>query len=304
VDAGGADRDIFAGAGLDFAPGGEMTRGRTNIFAITGLHVVVALLALGVITPLLWLVCAAFKNGFDLFSYAFLPWGHLDHLTLDNFRMLAREQPFFRWMANSVFLTCLQTVLVVTFSSMGGFALAKYRFFGRRLAMVLMGLTMLLPSQVLLPSMYELVYHLGWMNSYAAIVVPGCMSVFGIFLFHQAMGGVPDELLWAARVDGCSEIRLWWEISLPIVRPMTGAFTLMSFLGAWNSFLWPQIVLQDARKFTLPIGLASLLGLPEYQAHYGILMAGTMLAIVPVVVVFFVLQKDFIAGLSSGAIKG
>jgi ABC-type glycerol-3-phosphate transport system permease component len=278
-------------------------RKRHNIFAIVSLHASVILLALLVITPLLWLICAAFKSGPDLFTYSFLPWHHLSGLTLENFRMLVAQQPFFRWMANSLFLSCLQTVLVVTFSSMGGFALAKYKFLGKRPAIVLMGLTMLLPSQVLLPSMYELVYHLGWMNSYAAIVIPGCMSVFGIFLFSQAMHGVPDELLSAARVDGCSEFRLWWEISMPIVRPMTGAFTLMSFLGSWNSFLWPQVVLQDSQKFTLPIGLSSLLGLPEYQAHYGILMAGTLLAILPVAVLFFVLQKDFITGLTSGALK-
>lgn len=274
-----------------------------NIFSLTLLHILVAALALLVIAPLLWLICAAFKTSGDLFAYSFLPWPHLQQLTWDNFHMLFAQQPFVRWIANSVFLSCAQTVLVVTFSSMGGFALAKYRFFGKRITMVLMGLTMLLPSQVLLPSMYELIYHLGWMNNYAAILVPGCISVFGIFLFSQAMRVVPDELLWAARVDGCSEFRLWWEISLPIVRPMTGAFTLMSFIGCWNSFLWPQIVLQDSRKFTLPIGLASLLGLPEYQAHYGVLMAGTLLAICPVVILFFVLQKDFIAGLSSGAVK-
>jgi ABC-type glycerol-3-phosphate transport system permease component len=280
-----------------------VTRRSHSIFTTLCLHSAVAALALLIISPLLWLLCAAFKSGPDLFAYSFLPWNHLNHLTLDNFRQLANQQPFFRWLANSLFLSCAQTVLVVTFSSMGGFALAKYQFFGKRLAMVLMALTMLLPSQVLLPSMYELIYHLGWLDNYAAIIIPGCMSVFGIFLFHQAMHGVPDELLSAARVDGCSEFRLWWDISLPIVRPMTGAFTLMSFLASWNSFLWPQIVLQDARKYTLPIGLSSLLGLPEYQAHYGILMAGTLLSILPVVVLFFVLQKDFIAGLTSGALK-
>jgi ABC-type glycerol-3-phosphate transport system permease component len=170
--------------------------------------------------------------------------------------------------------------------------------------MIVMLATMLLPAQVLLPSSYELIYHFGWLNSYLAILVPGAVSVFGMFLFMQAMRGVPDELLQAGRVDGCSEFRLWWEIALPVVRPMIGAYTLMCFLSSWNSFLWPQIILQDERKYNLPIGLANMMGMPEYQTAFGTLMAGTLLSILPVMVLFFVLQKDFIAGLTSGAIKG
>jgi ABC-type glycerol-3-phosphate transport system permease component len=125
-----------------------------------------------------------------------------------------------------------------------------------------------------------------------------------MFLFRQAMSAVPDELLHAGRVDGCSELRLWWEIALPIVRPMVGAFTLLAFLGSWNSYLWPQIILQDEMKYTLPIGLANMVGLPQFDTQYGVLMAGTLLSILPVVVLFFILQKDFIAGLASGAVKG
>ncbi len=170
--------------------------------------------------------------------------------------------------------------------------------------MLIMLSTMLLPSQVLLPGSYELMYHLGWLDNYAAILVPGAVSVFGMLLFMQAMRGVPDELLQAGRVDGCSEFRLWWEVALPIVRPMTGAFTLLAFMAAWNSFLWPAIVLQTQTKYTLPIGLTNMIGLPEYQTPYGVLMAGTLLSILPVVILFFALQRDFISGLSTGAVKG
>jgi ABC-type glycerol-3-phosphate transport system permease component len=189
-------------------------------------------------------------------------------------------------------------------SSLGGFALAKYQFRFKRPLMLIMLATMLLPSQVLLPSSYELMYHIGWLDSYAALIVPGAVSVFGMFLFMQAMKAVPDELLQAGRVDGCSEFRLWWEVALPIIRPMIGAFTLLSFMGAWNSFLWPQIILQTSAKYTLPIGLSNMIGLPEYQTPYGVLMSGTLLSILPVTVLFFVLQRDFISGLASGAVKG
>src|SRR5262249_9578011 len=185
------------------------------------------------------------------------------------------------WLFNSLFLSCLHTTLVVTLSSLGGFALAKYNFFGKRPLMLLMLATMMVPSQVLLPSSYLLMYYLNWLDSYAAIIVPAAVSVFGMFLFMQAMKSVPDELLQAARVDGCSEVRLWWEVALPIIRPMIGAYTLLSFMGAWNSFLWPQIVLQSQNKYTLPVGLTNMLGLPEYHTPYGMLMAGTFFGIVP-----------------------
>jgi ABC-type glycerol-3-phosphate transport system permease component len=207
-------------------------------------------------------------------------------------------------MLNSLFLSSTYTCLVVTLSSLGGFALAKYRFAGKAPLTAVMLATMMLPSQVLLIANYELMYRIGWIDTYRAILIPSAVSVFGIFLFRQAMRAVPDELLNAGRVDGCSELRLWWEVALPVVRPMLSAYTLLSFLGAWNNFLWPSIILQDEGKYTLPIGLAQMLALPEYRSEYGVLMAGTLLAVLPVIVLFFVLQRDFVAGLSSGAVKG
>jgi multiple sugar transport system permease protein len=285
------------------------------------LHLCLIVLAIACLLPFVWLVCATFKINDDMFAYVALPWGRfetggiesrhvadiragLERLTTENYTLLFSTKPFLIWLVNSIFLCCLHTAVVVTLSCLGGFALAKYEFAGKKLLMLLMLTTMVIPGQVLLPSSYELVRALGWMNSYWAILVPGAVSVFGMFLFMQAMKAVPDELLQCGRIDGCSELRLWWEVALPIVRPMIGAYTLLSFLGSWNSFLWPQIVLQDPMKYTLPIGLAGLIGLPTDTTPYGLLMAGTLLGVLPVVVLFFILQKDFIAGLTSGAVKG
>jgi ABC-type glycerol-3-phosphate transport system permease component len=273
------------------------------------LHVVLGALGLLSLTPFIWLVCATFKSSGDLFTYTFLPWDadtgvHWRDLTLDNYRQLFRREPFALWMINSIFLASAYTVCVVVLSSLAGFALAKYRFAGRKLLMVVMLATMLVPGQVLLLPNYEVMYTIGWLDTYAAILVPSAVSVFGMFLFRQAMLGVPDELLQAGRIDGCTEFRLWWDVALPIVRPMIGAFTLLSFMGSWNSFLWPQVILQEPSRYTLPIGLSNMIGVPEYQTHYGILMAGTLLSILPVAVLFFVLQRDFVAGLASGAVKG
>jgi len=268
------------------------------------LHVVIGVLALLSVMPFIWLICATLKNRDDFFTYSFLPWDHLNTVTLENYKLLFQRQPFATWMFNSLFLCATHTALVVTLSSLGGFALAKYQFRGKRLLMLVMLATMMLPSQVLLNSSWRLMYSFGWLDSYLALIVPGAVSVFGMFLFMQAMKAVPDELLQAGRVDGCSELRLWWEVALPIVRPMIGAYTLLSFMGTWNSFLWPQVILQTPEKYTLPIGLANMIGLPAYETPYGMLMAGTLLSIAPVMILFFVLQRDFIAGLASGAIKG
>lgn len=268
------------------------------------LHLGIALLGLMFLAPFFWLICASFKYQADFFNYLFLPWTEPEKWTISNYVRLFRTEPFLLWTFNSLFLASAHTTIVVTLSSLGGFALAKYQFPGKKPLMFIMLGTMLLPSQVLLPSNYELMYHLGWIDSYIAIIVPSAVSVFGMFLFMQAMRAVPDELLQAGRVDGCSELRLWWEVALPIVRPMIGAYTLLSFMASWNSFLWPQIVLQSSEHFTLPIALTNMIGLPQHNVPYGMLMAATLLSILPIALLFFILQRDFIAGLASGAVKG
>lgn len=268
------------------------------------IHLALLIAAALSLIPFIWLACASLKRGEDFFTYTFLPWDDLSRLSLESYRQLFTEHPFLVWMLNSLFLASSITVLSVTLSSLVGFALAKYEFAGKRSLMLVMLLTLLLPAQVLIPASYELMDLLGWIDTYRALIVPALVSVLGIFLFRQAMLNVPDELLQAGRVDGCGELRLWWDIALPIVRPMVGAFALVSFLGTWNSFLWPQVILQDDGKYPLTLGLANMLALPGYQAEYGTLMAGTLLSLLPPALLFFALQRDFVAGLTRGAVSG
>lgn len=223
--------------------------------------------------------------------------------TIANYRTLFVDSPARAWLINSVFVASVHTLSVVLLSSLAGFALSKYRFNGRRLAIVLIYVTMLMPAQVLLPATRELMNTFGWMNSYAALLVPSAVSVFGVFLYAQALNNVPDELLDAARIDGAGEWRLWWQVALPIVRPMTAAYALLSFVSNWNSLLWPQVVLRDEAWLTLPVGLANLAGLAAYDQSGGVVMAGTVVGVLPVVVIFAILQREFISGLASGAVK-
>lgn len=271
----------------------------TLMLAARGLVLAVVLFAAAIaLTPLVWLVAATTKGPDDLFHYTFFA----PRMSLVNFQDLFRTVNFGRYLINSVFVACATVAVQLFFASLAGFALAKYDFKGKKLIMVLMLATMMIPGQVVMAPLYELIYRMGLVDRYMGLIVPGAVSVFGIFLFRQSILQVPDELLHAARIDGCSEFRIYWDVVMPVSRPMIGAFCLISFMGAWNSFLWPQIILHQSDRFTLPIALNQLVGL--YQQQYGTLMAGTFLSVLPVIILFLVLQKEFVAGLTAGAVKG
>ncbi len=262
---------------------------------------VYALLIVGAaiaLTPILWLVAATTKGPDDLFHYTFFG----PRFSWFNFRSLFTTIPFLRHLMNSVFIAGTVVCVQLFFSSLAGFALAKYEFRGKKAVMVLMLATMMIPGQVIMAPLYELIYRLGLVDTYMGLIIPGAVSIFGIFLFRQSILQVPSELLDAGRIDGCSEFKLYWDIVMPVSRPMVGAFCLISFMGSWNSFLWPQIILHHSDRFTLPIALNQMVGL--YAQQYGTLMAGTLLSVLPVVILFMLLQKEFVAGLTAGAVKG
>jgi len=261
-------------------------------------YIVLGVAACITLTPLLWLIAATTKSQDDLWSYMFFA----PRFSLKSFTTLFSAIPFGRYMINSVFIACTTVIVQLFFSSLAGFALAKYEFRGKKFVMVLMLGTLMIPSQVLMAPLYEQVYRMGLVDTYAGLIIPSAVSVFGIFLFRQAFSQVPDDLLNAARIDGCSEFRIYWDVVMPVTRPMVGAFCLISFMGTWNSFLWPQIMLHSGSRFTLPIGLNQLVGLQNSQ--YGALMAGTLLSVIPVIIMFLLLQKEFVAGLTAGAVKG
>lgn len=272
-----------------------------------------ALLAVGTVMllPFVWLICASFKDSTVLNEHTFLPplsKISTETVNLGNFRRLLTAKDtvqgpvsFWRYAGNSLFLASAGTFISLVFSSMGGYALAKYRFRGRALIVAFMLASMTIPAVVLLAPNFEVIWRIGWMDSYKALLIPAAVSVLGIFLFRQAMLGVPDELLEAGRMDGCGEFRIYLTLAMPLVRPMTGAFCLISFLGAWNSFLGPNVFLQSQHRLTLPVVLNQYIG--EYRQEYGVFLAGTLLAIVPPAVLFLALQREFISGLTSGAVK-
>jgi len=267
--------------------------------------------AIVMLLPFVWLVCAAFKDKSVINEYAFLPpLRQISSRTvnLDSFRTLFEPQQttqgpvnLWRYVFNSLFLASTTTFVSLILWSMGSYALAKFRFRGKGVLLTYMLASMAVPGVALLAPNFAVIYQMGWMDSYKAILVPAAVSAFGIFLFRQAMTAVPDELIEAGRVDGCSEFRIYFQLVMPLVRPMSGAYCLISFLGAWNSYLAPNVFLQTQAKLTLPVVLNQFMGV--YERQYGVFLAGTLLAILPPAVLFLLLQKEFISGLTSGAVK-
>ncbi len=252
--------------------------------------------------PFLWTLFASFKENGDIFRapVRFLPrvW------TGENYRNLLSGDtiPFVRQFANSAIIAVGQTVLAVFLASLAGFAFAKYEFAGKRLLFGLTLLTLMIPFEVTVVPLFQLMIDIGWLDTYWAVIVPGALSAFGVFFMRQVMLAVPNDLLDAARVDGATEFGLYWQIVLPLTRGGLAVLAVLSFLNAWNDYLWPLIALRSPEMFTLPIGLATLSGL--YKIEWGMIMAGAVLTTLPVLLLFVWLRNHLVAGLTAGAIKG
>lgn len=218
-----------------------------------------------------------------------------------NYRKLWSVVPYNQYFINSVFIATASTLLTLFFCSLGGFAFAKYQFKGKKILFGILLASMMIPFQVLLVPLFGLMYNIGWLNSYKAIIIPFSVGAFGVFLMRQFIITIPSELIDAARIDGCSEFGIYYRIILPIIKPALGALTIYSFLGSWNGYLWPLIVLRDEQKYTLPIGLANLIG--TYRQEYGMLMAGTLLSLLPIVILFLAMQREFVQGITLGSVK-
>jgi ABC-type glycerol-3-phosphate transport system permease component len=265
-----------------------------------------------VLAPFVWLLAAIFKDKSVLTQYVFFPplraWSRAT-MNFENFAELFRAKPslqgpisFWVYLLNSTMYTTVSVVIQLFFSSLAGYALAKYQFRGKGALMLFMLGSMMIPSVLLLAPMYKIIVRIGLIDSLWGLIVPYMVSAYGIFLFRQACLSVPNEMIDAGRVDGCSELGIFYRLVLPLVRPIAAAFCLVSFLAHWNAFFAPNVFLQSEDKLTMPIILN--LYLDQYQHNYGVFLAGTALAMIPPAILFLALQKEFIAGLTSGAVKG
>ena len=271
------------------------------------------------VAPFAWLVSASFQQIGDMFNYP--PQWIPEDPSLKGYKTFLGDDSgganqAWRWFANSAFVATSVTVLQLFFNSLAAYVFAKRRFPGRDAIFLVFLATMMIPGQVTLIPNYLVLKHVplfggnditgqggyGWLDSYYGLILPGAVSAFGIFLLRQFMLSIPDELLDAARIDGASEFAIYWRIILPLSGPALAASAIFTFTAAWEDFFWPLIIISSEDKYTAPLGLA--LFVVKNRTAWDVLMAGSVIATLPMIVVFMVFQRKFIQGISMSGLKG
>lgn len=270
---------------------------RWQALRVNGALLVLAMLSLA---PLLWMVSVSFmpRGEASHFPPPFLP----SSATLENYRDLFARTGMARNFANSLLVSVAITLMSLLVNTMAGYAFAKLRFRGRERVFQLLLAALVVPAQVAMLPLFLLMKQLGLVNSYWGVIIPGMAGVFGIFLVRQYARGIPDDLIEAARIDGAGELRIFWQVVLPMLKPVLATLAVFTFMAAWNDFMWPLIVLTDQERYTLPVALAALSR--EHIMDVELMMAGAVVTVLPVLGLFLLLQRYYIQGLLLGSVKG
>jgi multiple sugar transport system permease protein len=251
--------------------------------------------------PFLWMVLGSLKTQGELLQVppTWLP----EAPTLDNYVRLFDRLNFPRFFFNSTVVATTITVANLIFCSMIGYALAKLDFAGRNKLFLLVMATLMVPQGVILVPLFILMTNLGLVNTHAGLILPFAAGAFGVFLMRQFMVGIPDELLEAARVDGASEWYLFWRIVMPLSGPALATLGILTFMSSWNMFTWPLVAATSEDMYTLPVALATF-SRGQFSSDYGLLMAGSLVIVAPILLVFLVLQRHFVQGIATTGLKG
>lgn len=265
-----------------------------------------AVLGLLVIFPVFAGLLASFRPGRELIRRGLAVNLDFSTMTLDNYKYLfsgnTDSLKYFNWFKNSMVLTIITVVLTLLICYIVSYGLTMYNFRLQNFLFFLVIATMMVPFEILMLPLYQEMIDLGLINTSAGVILPGLCGASTIFFFRQYMTGLPKDLLDAARIDGCSEYGICFKIIFPITKPAFASMAILSTMGAWNNMLWPMLVFRSAEKFTLPIGLNTLL--TPYGNNYDLLIAGSMFGIIPIFIVFLCFQRYFIDGMTAGAVKG
>lgn len=271
---------------------------KTKTFLIEAVILSVAILF---VIPVVLIFITAFKPDAEIIRFqGILP----QDWTWINFSAILgspEEIPIFRWLWNSLFISTMVTVLVVTVSSMAAYALARLNLPGGRALFFLIIATLMIPGQILLVPVYLILNALGWLDSPLALIVPAGAGAFGVFLLHQFFKGIPKDLEEAAALDGCSKFGIYWHVVLPLSKPALATLGIFTFIGSWNDFMGPLIFLDSVEKYTLPVGIA--LFQTSYYAEYGLTLAASVICTLPVILVFLLFHKHIIRGIALSGLK-
>ena len=264
-------------------------------------YLLLSIIALLMLFPLLWLIGTSLKSPTeDIFSFP--PQLIPTQPTLENFQKVWQTYPFGRYLFNSTLVAVLSVGFNLLFCSLAAYPLARLNFRGRELIFALVISTIMIPFQIVMIPLYILMVQLGLRNTYLGVIFPSLASAFGIFLLRQAFGGVPKELEEAGRMDGCSELGIWWHVMIPAVRPALVTLAIFVFIGSWSDFLWPLIVLDRPEYYTLPLGVATLAG--TFSLDWRLIAAGSVISIAPVLFLFLFLQRYIIPTNVGSGVKG
>jgi putative chitobiose transport system permease protein len=258
-------------------------------------------IALVMLVPLLWLVSTSLKSPTENI-FQFPPQLLPTQPTFENFVTVWQTNPFGQYLFNSTLVSVLTVALNLLFCSLAAYPLARLRFQGREIIFSAIVATILIPFQIVMIPLYVLAVQLGLRNTYLGVIFPGIASAFGIFLLRQAFQGVPKELEEAARMDGCSELGLWWYVMIPSIRPALVTLAIFVFIGSWSDFLWPLLVLDRPELFTLPLGVANLAG--TFTLDWRLIAAGSVISIVPILLFFLAMQHYIVPTESGSGVKG
>ncbi len=262
--------------------------------------VAVALIAL---FPLLSLILSSFRPSSELMRNGISFSINWNELSLNNYiHIFTESASYWKWYGNSLIISALTIVLSLFFSSMVGYALAVYDFKGRNLLFLFVLVIIMIPFEILMLPLYQLMINLNLINTYTGVMLPLIVAPTAVFFFRQYAMGLPTELMDSARIDGCTEFGIYFKIMAPLMLPSFSAMAILQGLNSWNNFLWPLLVIRSNDLFTLPIGLATLL--TPYGNNYDTLIAGAVMTIIPIIILFIFFQRYFVAGLTSGSVKG
>jgi multiple sugar transport system permease protein len=251
------------------------------------------------LTPFFWMVSTSVKTKAGIFAMppAWLP----AQPTISHYRKLFEEVNFFRYFINSTVVAAAVTILGLFLNSLAGYAFAKYSFPGRNKIFAVMIMALMIPSQVTMMPVFLILKKVGLINTYAGLIITGTISVYSIFLVRQFVQTIPNDLIESARIDGCSELGIYWRVVMPLCKPVLATLGIFTFMSSWNSFLWPLIVMIKQEMYTLPVALANLSG--QHATEYGLLMAGAVVVVIPVIIVFLIAQRYIIEGISTTGLK-
>ena len=251
------------------------------------------------VIPFVWMISTSIKSGGGIFTVP--PQWIPEEPTLEWYKRLFRDVNFTLHFKNSLIVSVTTTFFNLFFCSLAGYAFAKLRFAGRKRIFTLLMATLMIPGQITMIPVFLFLKRLGLLNTYSGLILPSCVGIFGIFLVRQFMLTIPDDLIEASRIDGCSEFRIYWNIILPLCKPVLATLGIITFMNSWNDFLWPLIVMVGEDRYTLPVALANLNG--QYATKFGLLMAGAVVVVIPVILIFVLAQKYVIRGIATTGLK-